>query len=44
MSLAEATRERYNDFFKSAHAEGALDWKTKELLHIAVVVALHCEP
>ena len=31
-------------FFKSAHAEGALDARTKELIHIAVVTALHCEP
>lgn len=44
MSLADETRLKYNNFYKSAHAEGVIDLKTKELLHIAVVLALHCEP
>ena len=30
-------------FYEAAHAEGALDARTKELLHIAVTLALHCE-
>ncbi len=34
----------YSDFFKEAHAAGALDAKTKELMHLALVLALHCEP
>jgi alkylhydroperoxidase/carboxymuconolactone decarboxylase family protein YurZ len=44
MSLAELSRDKYNEFFKLAHAEGVLDVKTKHLLHIAVVLALRCEP
>jgi alkylhydroperoxidase/carboxymuconolactone decarboxylase family protein YurZ len=38
------SRKSYRDFFKEAHAEGALDGKTKELMHLALVLALHCEP
>ena len=34
----------YSDFFKETHAAGALDAKTKELMHLALVLALHCEP
>jgi len=31
-------------FFRAAHAPGALDQKTKLLMHLAVVLALKCEP
>jgi AhpD family alkylhydroperoxidase len=34
----------YVDYYKESHAPGALDVKTKELMHLAVVLALHCEP
>jgi alkylhydroperoxidase/carboxymuconolactone decarboxylase family protein YurZ len=36
--------EHYSAYFKEAHAGGALDAKTKELVHLALVLALHCEP
>ncbi len=36
--------EHYTAYFKEAHAGGALDAKTKELVHLALVLALHCEP
>jgi alkylhydroperoxidase/carboxymuconolactone decarboxylase family protein YurZ len=38
------SRKSYDDYFKEAHAAGALDAKTKELMHLALVLALHCEP
>ena len=38
------TYKKFRDFFDAAHDDGALDKKTKELIHIAVVLALHCEP
>jgi alkylhydroperoxidase/carboxymuconolactone decarboxylase family protein YurZ len=38
------SRKTYYDYFKEAHAAGALDAKTKELMHLALVLALHCEP
>jgi len=41
---SEETYRKFRDFFDAAHADGALDKKTKELIHIAVVLALHCEP
>jgi alkylhydroperoxidase/carboxymuconolactone decarboxylase family protein YurZ len=44
MSLSEETYQKFREFFDSAHADGALDKKTKELIHLAVVLALHCEP
>jgi AhpD family alkylhydroperoxidase len=31
-------------FFESAHSAGALDEKTKMLMHLAVALALKCEP
>ncbi|MDQ6899027.1 MAG: hypothetical protein M3072_05885 [Candidatus Dormibacteraeota bacterium] len=36
--------QSYTDYFKEAHADGALDAKTKELMHLALVLAFHCEP
>jgi alkylhydroperoxidase/carboxymuconolactone decarboxylase family protein YurZ len=44
MDLVHHTKEVYTDFFQSAHREGALDAKTKELIHIALVLAMRCEP
>lgn len=38
------SNKSYSDFYKEAHAAGALDAKTKELMHLALVLALHCEP
>jgi len=38
------SRKSYSDFFQETHAAGALDAKTKELMHLALVLALHCEP
>ncbi len=38
------TKEVFDNFFQSAHREGALDAKTKELIHIALVLAMRCEP
>ena len=40
----EDTYQKFRDFFDAAHASGALDAKTKELIHLACVLALHCEP
>lgn len=37
-------RKSYSDYFKETHAAGVLDAKTKELMHLALVLALHCEP
>lgn len=34
----------YSAFSKRTHADGALDAKTKELMHFALVLALNCEP
>lgn len=36
--------EHFTSYFKEVHAGGALDGKTKELIHLALVLALHCEP
>jgi alkylhydroperoxidase/carboxymuconolactone decarboxylase family protein YurZ len=36
--------EHFNAYFKEVHAGAALDAKTKELIHLALVLALHCEP
>jgi alkylhydroperoxidase/carboxymuconolactone decarboxylase family protein YurZ len=34
----------YAAYFKEVHEGGALDAKTKELVHLALVLAMHCEP
>ena len=44
MDLIKNTKEMYDDFFKSAHRPGALDTKTKMLIHIALTLAMRCEP
>lgn len=38
------SHEHYTEYFKETHADGALDAKTKELMHLALVLAYHCEP
>lgn len=38
------SNENYTRYFTAAHEAGALDAKTKELIHLALVLALHCEP
>ena len=38
------SHKSYFDFFKETHAAGGLDTKTKELMHLALVLAVHCEP
>ena len=43
-SHSQQTQQRFRDLYDSAHAAGALDAKTKELIHIAVALAQHCEP
>lgn len=44
MDLIHRTKEVYEDFFQSAHQDGALDAKTKKLIHLALVLAMRCEP
>ena len=44
MDLIRHTKEVYTDFFQSAHQDGALDAKTKKLIHLALVLAMRCEP
>lgn len=34
----------FQRYFEEIHADGALDAKTKELMHLALVLAYHCEP
>jgi len=34
----------FKTYFAETHQAGALDAKTKELMHLALVLALHCEP
>jgi len=38
------SNEHFTSYFAEVHAGGALDPKTKELVHLALVLALHCEP
>ena len=44
MDLIQHTKEAYDNFFESAHQDGALSAKTKKLIHIALVLAMRCEP
>lgn len=44
LSHHQETQQKFRDLYDSAHAPGALDARTKELIHIAVALALHCEP
>lgn len=43
-NLAKENLEKFQLFFKSAHSKGVLDEKTKQLMHIALVIAMRCEP
>jgi alkylhydroperoxidase/carboxymuconolactone decarboxylase family protein YurZ len=38
------SHKNYRDWFSEVHADGALDAKAKALMHIALLLALHCEP
>lgn len=38
------SRPPFKEYFDQAHDGGALDKKTKELMHLAVVLAVNCEP
>ncbi|MDP9379251.1 MAG: carboxymuconolactone decarboxylase family protein [Chloroflexota bacterium] len=38
------TYQKFREFYDAAHAPGALDKKTKELIHLVVALALGCEP
>ena len=40
----QLTQQTFRELYDSAHVIGALDAKTKELIHIAVALAQHCEP
>ena len=43
-NLVQENLEKFQHFFKSAHSKGVLDEKTKQLMHIALVIAMRCEP
>ena len=43
-NLVHENLEKFQYFFKSAHSKGVLDEKTKQLMHIALVIAMRCEP
>ncbi len=36
--------EKYVEFYKEAMREGQLNWKTKELIAIAVALGVGCKP
>lgn len=38
------TYAEFGEYFHKTHENGALDAKTKELMHLALVLAYHCEP
>ena len=38
------TYPQFQEYFNKTHEGGALDPKTKELMHLALVLAYHCEP
>ena len=44
MDLIRHTKEVCEEFYQSAHRDGALDAKTKKLIHLALVLAMRCEP
>jgi len=44
MDLIQQTKEAYDHFFQGAHQDGALSAKTKRLIHLALVLAMRCEP
>ena len=36
--------KHFQTYYQDTHKAGALDAKTKELMHLALVLAYHCEP
>ena len=44
MELIKHCKQIHDDFFKSTHKAGALDVKTKMLIHIVLSLAMRCEP
>lgn len=42
--LCNQTRDTQKTFYELAHSQGVLDAKTKELMHIVLVLAFRCEP
>lgn len=44
MGLPEETYQAFRQFYDSAHKPGALDAPTKTLIHLAVAMALGCDP
>ncbi len=42
--LADEVKNLFGQYFAAAHKEGALDAKTKELMHLVLVLAMRCEP
>lgn len=37
------TKKGYLEYYKASHEDGFLDAKTKELIHIAALLATRCE-
>lgn len=37
------TKQAYLQYYKTSHEEGCLNAKTKELIHIAALLATKCE-
>lgn len=44
MSLSEKLCNSHMDYYYQAHQAGALDVKTKQLIHICMTLAFRCEP
>jgi len=44
MSLADKCCDMHMDYYYATHEDGVLDRKTKQLIHICMVLAFRCEP
>jgi len=44
MPLPDATDKAFRAFYDSAHEPGTLGAETKTLIHLAVAMALGCDP
>lgn len=44
MAGVDETQAAFQRFYDAAHAPGALDAQTRTLIHLAVAMALGCEP
>jgi alkylhydroperoxidase/carboxymuconolactone decarboxylase family protein YurZ len=44
MQLPDATDKAFRAFYDAAHQPGALSAETKTLMHLAVAMALGCDP